>query len=178
MTMHPFDSERAMTSTTCGTWEKIMWMYRRLIGNAVVVVLLLGAVVVIHGWQPIPAADTPTSGKLTAGSAFDVTPDLDEGDQRWPAVAAGKGVYLVVWQEGEAMAGVKDTNIFAARVSADGKLLDPKAIPVCTATSRYSLCGLVICIASVPTVCRANAAAKPPVPTPSTGCCCTICSVL
>ncbi len=77
----------------------------------------------------VPAA----AGELAAGTPFDVTPGLARGDQRWPAIAAGKDMYLVVWQEGEAMAGVKDTNIFAARVSADGKSLDAKGIPVCAA---------------------------------------------
>ncbi len=70
---------------------------------------------------------------LSVGKPFNVTPDLAQADQRWPAVAYGNDVYLVVWQEGEAMAGVKDTNIHAARVSADGQPLDPKGFVVCAA---------------------------------------------
>ncbi len=71
--------------------------------------------------------------ELKADRPFDITPGLEGGDQRWPDVAFGKGVYLVVWQEGEAMAGVKDTNISAARVSADGKPLDQQGFAVCSA---------------------------------------------
>ncbi|MCX7804663.1 MAG: hypothetical protein N3A38_05675 [Planctomycetota bacterium] len=71
--------------------------------------------------------------ELKADKPFDLTPGLEGGDQRWPAAAFGRDVYLVVWQEGEAMAGVKDTNILAARVSADGKPLDPKGFAVCSA---------------------------------------------
>ncbi len=70
---------------------------------------------------------------LTVGKSFHVTPELAQADQRWPAVACGNDVYLVVWQEGEAMAGVKDTNILAARVSAAGQTLDPKGFVVCAA---------------------------------------------
>lgn len=93
---------------------------------------LLGilAVIVVAGW---PARAAEEGAGLSVGKNFDVTPGLEKGSQRWPAVAAGKGCYLVVWQEGEALAGVKDTNIFAARVSLDGKALDLKGIPVCAA---------------------------------------------
>ncbi|MFC1672220.1 hypothetical protein ACFL01_03695 [Planctomycetota bacterium] len=77
----------------------------------------------------VPAA----GADMSAGKPFDVTPSLTKGDQRWPSTAFGKDVYLVVWQEGEAMDGVKDTNIFAARVSAEGKPLDGEGIPVCQA---------------------------------------------
>ncbi|HUT32058.1 MAG TPA: hypothetical protein VNE39_01145 [Planctomycetota bacterium] len=75
---------------------------------------------------------------LTVGKPFDLTPELATGDQRWPAIAAGGGVYLVVWQEGEAMAGVRDTQILAARVAPDGKPLDPKGFPVCRADGLKS----------------------------------------
>lgn len=78
-------------------------------------------------------ASRAPAGPLEAGSPFDVTPAVSEADQRWPAAAFGGGVYLVVWQDGEAMAGVADTGIFAARVSPDGRPLDDKPIPVCTA---------------------------------------------
>lgn len=82
----------------------------------------------------LPSAPAAPGGEgLTAAPPSEVTPGLEKGDQRWPAVAAGKDVYLVVWQEGEAMAGVKDTSIMAARVAADGKPLDAKGFPVSTA---------------------------------------------
>jgi hypothetical protein len=70
---------------------------------------------------------------LTASKPFDLTPELAKGNQRWPAAAAGKDVHLVVWQEGEPRWGVENTDILAARVSADGKPLDARAIEVCKA---------------------------------------------
>jgi hypothetical protein len=81
----------------------------------------------------VPALPTSGGEGLTVGQPCDVTPGLDKGDQRWPRVSFGKGTCLVVWQEGEAMAGVKDTNIMAARVSPEGKPLDAGGFPVCTA---------------------------------------------
>lgn len=70
---------------------------------------------------------------ISVGKSVDLTPELRAGDQRWPALAAGAGLYLAVWQEGEAMAGVKATQIMAARIAADGKPLDPQGIAVCKA---------------------------------------------
>lgn len=108
----------------------LVWsaIYVSLLGTGVLLVVSLGR----H--QPsIGMAQTKTDSVLQASKPFDLTPRLDQADQRWPAVAAGKGVYLVVWQEGEAMAGPRDTNIFAVRVRADGAPLDSQPIAVCTA---------------------------------------------
>ncbi|MGC4122930.1 MAG: hypothetical protein QM765_51850 [Myxococcales bacterium] len=69
--------------------------------------------------------------QLVALTATDLTPQLATADQRWPQLAAGGGLYLAVWQEGEAMGGAKDTSIWAARVGADGKPMDPKGVLVC-----------------------------------------------
>jgi len=71
--------------------------------------------------------------ELSVGPALDLTAPLAEGNQRWPAVAAGPDGYLVVWQEGEAMAGVENIDILCARVGPDGKPRDPKALTVCGA---------------------------------------------
>jgi len=73
------------------------------------------------------------AGGLSAGAPADVTPGLAEGNQRWPAVAAGKDGYLVAWQDGAMMAGVEKVSIMAARVGADGKTLDPKGLAICDA---------------------------------------------
>jgi len=96
---------------------------RSSVGRAAVAQAILAALLVANA----------AAGELTVGPSLDVTPRLAEGDQRWPAVAAGGGIYLVVWQEGEAMAGAKDTSILGVRVSADGKPLEAKPLPICTA---------------------------------------------
>ncbi len=85
------------------------------------------------------------------GHAAEQKPDLSEplavapkveGDtpQYAPRVAwsASAKVWLVVWEDGHVSAdetsrGGRAQDIFAARVSADGKVLDPKGIPVCIA---------------------------------------------
>lgn len=54
--------------------------------------------------------------------------------QATPAVAFGNGMYLVVWREGWHGKGGA-ARVYAARVSADGKLLDPKGIEVAPAKS-------------------------------------------
>lgn len=72
-------------------------------------------------------------GGLKVGSAAAVAPEFPGGNQRWPDVAWGGGVYLVVWQEGSGYEGTADANIWAARVSAEGKPLDPKGVVVCRA---------------------------------------------
>ncbi len=51
------------------------------------------------------------------------------GTQATPAVAFGQQVYVVVWREGWIGKGGKP-RIFAARISVDGKLLDPNGIPI------------------------------------------------
>jgi len=52
-----------------------------------------------------------------------------KGIQATPDVAFGDGAYLVVWREGWHGKG-GSARIYAARVSADGKVLDPKGIEV------------------------------------------------
>ncbi len=49
--------------------------------------------------------------------------------QERAVVAASKEVFLVAWQDWR---GGKDADIYAARVSADGKVLDPKGIAIAT----------------------------------------------
>jgi len=106
-------------------------MARTNVHASMAVCLRNGLAVLAAGVLVVSAASAGEG--LLVGRPRDVTPGLAEGDQRWPAVAFGGGLYLVVWQEGEAMAGVKDTNILAARVSPDGKPLDPKGFVVCSA---------------------------------------------
>jgi len=52
-----------------------------------------------------------------------------KGLQATPAAAFGKDAYLVVWREGWHGRG-GDSRIYAARVDADGKVLDPKGIEI------------------------------------------------
>ncbi len=53
--------------------------------------------------------------------------------QTAPAVSAGSGQWLVVWQDYRS--GVTVSDVFGARVSSAGTLLDAAGIPVCTATA-------------------------------------------
>ncbi len=57
-----------------------------------------------------------------------------KGIQATPAVAFGKGVYLVVWREGWHGKGGA-ARIYAARFSSDGRRLDPRGIEVAPATT-------------------------------------------
>lgn len=54
------------------------------------------------------------------------------GDQREPAVASDGRDYLVVWRDAR-NGSTTDTDIYAARVTASGRLLDPDGNPLCTA---------------------------------------------
>lgn len=62
-----------------------------------------------------------------------VAPETGGGFQDKAAAAFGAGVYLGVWQEGAETADFegRGTDIYCARITADGKCLDPKGIPVC-----------------------------------------------
>ncbi|GIW81374.1 MAG: hypothetical protein KatS3mg105_3181 [Gemmatales bacterium] len=70
---------------------------------------------------------------LAIRSPIAVASEFAGKSQRWPHIAWGKDCYLVVWQEGAAYDGAPDANIMAARLSPDGKALDPKGIVVCKA---------------------------------------------
>ena len=53
------------------------------------------------------------------------------GDQQKPAVAANGGTFLVVWEDARSFAAT-DVDIFGARVSAAGAVLDPEGISITT----------------------------------------------
>lgn len=85
------------------------------------------------------AADTAQKPVLPEAAA--VAPQAEgEWPQYWPRVAwsAAAKVWLVVWEDGHAASDEtardgRAQDIFAARIDAGGKMLDPKGIPVCTA---------------------------------------------
>ncbi len=93
----------------------------------------LGVLLVLAGMGAWGLADQEKKNGLTIGIPAAVAPECPGGSQRWPDVAWGRDGYLVVWQEGAAYEGPTDANIMAARVSADGKPLDPQGIVVCKA---------------------------------------------
>jgi hypothetical protein len=68
--------------------------------------------------------------RLTIGGEAKV-PSPSSLGQRHPAVAYGKGVYLLVWREGFSGAG-GESDILAMRVDPSGKALDEKPLAVCT----------------------------------------------
>ncbi|HPD15885.1 MAG TPA: hypothetical protein PLE19_13100 [Planctomycetota bacterium] len=69
-------------------------------------------------------------GGIDVGEEFPLLADgPGRGIQATPDVAFGGGAYLAVWREGWHGKG-GSARIYAARVSADGKVLDPKGIEV------------------------------------------------
>ncbi|HUT35323.1 MAG TPA: hypothetical protein VNE39_17685 [Planctomycetota bacterium] len=69
-------------------------------------------------------------GSIGVGEESLLLPDgPGEGIQATPDAAFGGGVYLAVWREGWHGKGGK-ARVFAARISADGQVLDPKGIEV------------------------------------------------
>ncbi len=90
-------------------------MNRRMVLFALVILLLTGA-------------SARSQEAIVVGEEIPLLKHGPGGDlQRTPHVAFGEGVYLVVWQEGWEGEGGK-ARIFAARLSREGKLLDPKGI--------------------------------------------------
>ena len=71
----------------------------------------------------------------TSDHAGGATAQRHPGDTR--AVAFGEQMYVVVWRKGWTGKGGK-ARIFAARISADGKMLDPGGIPIAPGRARVS----------------------------------------
>ena len=81
----------------------------------------------VIGLAHLAAAGEPSIG---VGEEFFLLADgPGKGIQATPHAAFGNGMYLAVWREGWHGKGGK-ARIYAARVSADGKVLDPKGIEV------------------------------------------------
>ncbi|MEX2215944.1 MAG: hypothetical protein WD768_17665 [Phycisphaeraceae bacterium] len=79
---------------------------------------------------PLLIAGGARADAIKVGEALPLLPDgPGKGLQATPAVAYGRDAYLVVWREGWHGKG-GSARIFAARVSKDGKVLDPRGIEV------------------------------------------------
>lgn len=93
--------------------------------------VLLGFLV----WALARQSERPvgSTSPLRVGPSVPVASDFAGGNSRWPDIAWGGKCYLVVWQEGGGYEGGADSNIYAARLDAEGKTLDPKGIVVCQA---------------------------------------------
>lgn len=81
-------------------------------------------------WVTAAAADSVRMGEPAAVAA-----KTGGGFQDKAAVACGADTYLAVWQEGAESADFdgRGTDIYCARIAADGTCLDPKGIAVCKA---------------------------------------------
>lgn len=92
-------------------------------------------------WQ---AVDGPQTSDLVAcrvdktGKVLDAKPFIvsqAKDDQERPRIAYGLGVFLVVWQD---LRNEKDYDTYAARVTPEGKVLDPEGILVAGGPSNQS----------------------------------------
>jgi hypothetical protein len=78
-----------------------------------------------------------------SGKALDAKPLVISGArdcQEGPRVAFGDGVFLVTWQD---LRNGKDWDIYAARVSPEGKVLDPDGIAV--SAEKHNQCRPAVC---------------------------------
>ncbi len=72
---------------------------------------------------------------MKVGSGVEVAPQSPDARAQSGARVAfdGEKTYLVVWQQGRDFYETETSDIYAARISADGKALDAKPIKVCAA---------------------------------------------
>jgi hypothetical protein len=90
------------------------------------------------GASRIYATRVDKDGKVLDPKGIVVAADA-AGVQDRPRVAAGKDGFLVVWQE---LTGGKQYDVRAARISADGKVLDAKSIAVAAGPESESMPGV------------------------------------
>src|SRR5438034_5027693 len=76
---------------------------------------------------------TPLLAFLGARAAIVPAPD----DQEEPAVAANGNGYFVVWADKRTYSAT-EYDIYGARVSSTGEVLDPGGIPICTDSGRQT----------------------------------------
>src|SRR2546423_1417293 len=76
---------------------------------------------------------TLLASALAAQAAIVPAPD----DQEEPSVAANGNGYFVVWADKRTY-GSTEYDIYGARVSASGEVLDPGGIPICTDPGRQT----------------------------------------
>ena len=77
------------------------------------------------------------AGDIHLGEETPVAPEIRKTFQMNPAVAFGKDVYLVVWQDGPFTWECPQVKLWMARVSATGKVLNPKGLPLCQHDKRH-----------------------------------------
>jgi len=104
-----------------------------------------GGGVYLVAWQAgrdedtdIVAARVDASGKVLDAKPIVLCAAKD--DQSLPRVAFGGGKFLVVWQD---LRGGKDYDLYAARVSPEGKILDPDGVAV--SAEKGNQCQPAIC---------------------------------
>ncbi len=118
-------------------------MLEKTRGFAVLARYLVAGCSVIATWIGSAAGEggeAAAGPPIVAGAEF--APAVSKGNQRFPAVAAGGGVFLIAWQDGWNGVG-GDSNILAVRVKAPsgdapeaavGNILDAEPIRVCAAS--------------------------------------------
>lgn len=88
----------------------------------------------------LSASAVSAASGLSVGEPFAIAPaPADQRDQVLPAVAFdGKETYLVAWAQGRDFHETESSDLFAARISAEGKLLDEKPVALCAAPDSQS----------------------------------------
>ncbi len=87
----------------------------------------------------LPIADLAACRVDKSGKPLDEKPFIICGAkdlQEQPQIASGQGIFLVVWQD---LRNEKDWDVYAARVSPDGKVLDPDGILVAGGAHNQAL---------------------------------------
>jgi len=87
------------------------------------------------GSSRIYAARVSPEGKVLSPGAIQVAA-AKTGVQEYPRVAFGGGVLLVVWQD---MRNGKDTDVLAARITTEGKLLDDEPLALAVGPGTQAL---------------------------------------
>ena len=87
------------------------------------------------GRARIFAARVSTEGKVLEPKGIEIAP-CNDGVQEHPRAAFGGGLFLVVWQD---LRNGRDYDVFAARVSKEGKVLDSEPVAVAAAPRTQAL---------------------------------------
>jgi len=100
-------------------------------GTYFILLLIVACSFIVSSSQPAPAAPEQPKGFLPGEIPISIIHATEEED---PVITSDGKSYVVVWQSDRK--SLDDYDVYAARVSSEGKILDPRGIPVSTAPSN------------------------------------------